>query len=347
MTDNVKKLAAMRAELDKVIAGYDHIKDRLLVALLAGGHPLLRAVPGTAKTTMAKTLKSTVSDAVYARYQMTPDMKPSDIIGVEIYNQKTGDYKTKKGAIIDANFTLLDEINRTTPKTLSATLQPMQEKIVTIGDTTYDLKELLFFIATMNPIEQEGTFSLPEATVDRFMMLLDMRYVSRNDEKKMLRMHVEGTETKVKAVVSVAELLAMREEIAEILRNVSETALDYIVDLARATRPEDEKFAEVHDKPHPEELRILAERGEQPLTVDMLKEIIKLGGSPRTEIWTLRGAAALAYMSGAKNIEPDHVKAIFRDVARGRIIISPHMEFEGYTADKVIDAVLARVPVIR
>jgi MoxR-like ATPase len=223
----------------------------------------------------------------------------------------------------------------------------MQEKMVTIGDTTYNLKELLFFIATMNPVEQEGTFSLPEATLDRFAMLLDMRYVSRNDEKKMLRMHVDETEAQVEPVTTVAELLEMRQEIRRILKNVSEPALDYIVDLARATRPEDEKFNEVHARPHPEELRVLSARNEQPLTVDMLREMIKLGGSPRTEIWTLRCAAAHAFIRGAQNIEPDDVKAVFRDVARGRIMLSPAAEFEGYTSDKVIDAVLARVPVIR
>ena len=347
---NAEKIAAIKVELDKVIAGYDHIKDRTLICLLAGGHVLYRAVPGTAKTTLAKTLKSTVLGARDARYQMTPDMKPSDVVGVEIYNQKTGEFTTKKGPMIGAHFTLLDEINRTTPKTLSATLQAMQEGSVTVGDTTYNLEDLFFVMATMNPVEQEGTFSLPEATLDRFAMLLDMRYVARNDEIKMLKnisVHGRTALTAVQGVLTIEEILAMRSEIEKIAGRASDTVLGYIVDLTRGTRPEDDKFNEVHDKPHAEEARILATRNEQPLTNEMLRNIIMLGASPRCEIWTLHCAAAHAFIQGKDNIDPDDVKAVFRDVARGRILINPVFEQDGYNADKVIDAVLARVPVIR
>lgn len=351
MTNFVEKIAAVKGEIGKVIAGYDHIVNRVLICMLTdGGHVLFRAVPGTAKTTLAKTLKSTVADSVYARYQMTPDMKPTDVLGVEIFNQKTGEYKIKKGPIVGANFTLLDEINRTTPKTLSATLQPMQEGTVTIGDTTFEMPEFAFVLATMNPVEQEGTFPLPEATLDRFAMLLDMRYVSRADEMKMLRniaAHGRGAQNAVAPVITIPEILQMREMVKDIAARASDRVLAYIVDLARATRPEDESFNNVHAQPHPDEARILRARGEEPLTQEMLREMIVLGGSPRTEIWTLHCAAAHAFVRGANNIEPDDVKAVFRDVARGRIVMSPVAVHDGYTSDKVIDAVLARVHVIQ
>jgi len=337
MNEYKAKVDAIMAELDKVIAGYSHVKQQILVCALARGHVLLRAVPGTAKTTLAKTLKSTITNAQDARFQMTPDMKPSDILGVIVYNVKTGEFETKKGQMIGRHIVLLDEINRTTPKTLSATLQAMQEGQVTIGEETFGLQELFFVIATMNPIEQEGTFPLPEATLDRFAMLLDMSYVSRADEIAMAMntvVHGRNATSVVQPVTSVEELLAMREEVEKVAANASETVIRYIVDLTRATRPADENFNKVHS------------REDGFLSADRLQEMIVLGASPRSIIWTLHCAAAYAFINGRSAIEPDDVKKVFRDVCRHRIILSQVAEHEGWTTDKVIDAVLNRVHVI-
>jgi MoxR-like ATPase len=339
MTDYKAKVEAMKSELDKVVSGYDHVKKQVLICLLSRGHVLLRAVPGTAKTTLAKTLRGTVAGATDARFQMTPDMKPSDILGAIVYNVKTGEFENKPGQMVGRNIVLLDEINRTTPKTLSATLQAMQEGTITLGEKTYKLEDLFFVMATMNPVEQEGTFSLPEATLDRFAMLLDMRYVSRADELRMLEnVIVHGTKAQnvIENVVSVEEILEMREAVNAIAANASPTLRAYIVDLGRATRPEDEAFDRVHNS---------RELGEG-LSTQVLKDSISLGGSPRVMIWTLHCAAAHAFISGRQNIEPDDVKAVFRDVARHRIILTQMAEHDGLTADKVIDAVLSRVEVI-
>jgi MoxR-like ATPase len=350
MSDLKTKIDAVKAELGKIVVGYDHVKTQILVCMLAGGHPLLRAVPGTAKTTLAKTLTSAIDGAKVARFQMTPDMKPSDIIGVVVYNAKTNEFEIQTGPMIGANIVLADEINRTTPKTLSAKLQAMQEGTVTIGGKTFKLEDFFFEIATMNPVEQEGTFPLPEAALDRFFMLLDMRYVSRDDEIEMLERIAlimgNGAQDQVKKVVSVEEILAMRKEVVKLAAAASRTVKAYIVDLGRATRPEDDMFFKVHAQPTAEELKQLKEQGEEPLTVDLLKEIIVLGGSPRVEICTLLCAAAKAFMDGDKSVEPDHVKAVFRDVCRHRILLSHVATHDGYTPDKVIDAVLNRVHVI-
>ncbi|HEY9774577.1 MAG TPA: MoxR family ATPase [Planktothrix sp.] len=347
-----EKIDAWRKELDKVISGYDHVKDQVLVALLSRGHVLLRAVPGTAKTTLANTLKSTIEGGVAARFQMTPDMKPSDILGVVVYNAKTAEFETKTGPMVGAHITLFDEINRTTPKTLSATLQAMQEGIVTIGDKTFTLEELFFAIATMNPVEQEGTFPLPEATLDRFAMLLDMQYVSRKDEIAMAKnvaVHGRSAQKGVSKVVSVQDILAMREEVDKIAGNASDTVVKYIVDLCRATRPTDESFDLVHASKNlaaPKGKAVAADAKAQALDAAMLKDIIMLGASPRSIIWTLHCSAAAAFIQGDSNITPDHVKKVFRDVLRHRIMLSQVAEHEGYTSDQVIDAVLSRVPVI-
>jgi len=348
-----EKIDACRKELDKIISGYDHVKEQVLVAMLSRGHVLLRAVPGTAKTTLANTLKSTIDGGAAARFQMTPDMKPSDILGVVVYNAKTAEFDIKPGPMVGANIVLFDEINRTTPKTLSATLQAMQEGIVTIADKTFTLEELFFAIATMNPVEQEGTFSLPEATLDRFAMLLDMQYVSRKDEIAMAKnvaVHGRSAQKAVAKVLSVADILAMREEVDKISASASDTVVKYIVDLCRATRPTDESFDLVHASKN----LAAASKGKaqaadakaQALDAAMLKDIIMLGASPRSIIWTLHCAAAAAFIQGDSNITPDHVKKVFRDVLRHRIILSQVAEHEGYTSDQVIDAVLSRVPVI-
>lgn len=340
-TEYAKKIAAWRAELDKVVSGYDHIKDQLIVAMLAQGHVALRAVPGTAKTTLAKTLSKTIDGAVFARFQMTPDTKPSDILGVEVYNQKDGSFTIKKGKMVGANIVLDDEINRTTPKTLSAKLEAMQEGTITIGGETFKLEDVFFDIATLNPVEQEGTFPLPEATLDRFAMLIDMRYVSRADEIKMLRntaVHGRNAQAKVQTVVSITEIAEMRAQVEELAANASDSLLNYIVDLVRATRPEDESFEKVH---------AVTASGADVLDAAKLRKDIMLGASPRAEIWTLHCAAANAFINGRDAITPDDVKKVFRDVLRHRILLNPVALLQKRTTDQVISAVLERVHVIQ
>jgi MoxR-like ATPase len=329
---NTHKIRALRNELDRVVAGYPDVKEMILVCLLADGHVLLEAVPGTAKTTLANTLQAAIENAVSARIQMTPDLKPTDIVGVEIFDQKTGEFLKRPGPMVGTHILLADEINRTTPKTLSATLQAMQERKVTIGDRTYTLEDLFIMIATMNPVEQEGTYPVPEATLDRFAMKLNMQYVSREDELKMLAntaVHGRSAQSGVKQVVSVEELLEMRAVVKEIAAKATNPVLGYIVDLCRATRPTDGAFDRVHKE-----------------GAEALREQIAFGASPRCEIWTLHGAAALAFIENARFIEPRHVQAVFTHVARHRIILTDAAIYNGATTDDVIEHVLERVKVI-
>jgi MoxR-like ATPase len=336
-TQSFEKIRALRAQLDKVVSGYAHIKDAIIVALLADGHVLLEAVPGTAKTTLVNTLQKAIADSKSARIQMTPDQKPTDILGTEIFNLQSGQFVTRTGPMIGANILLADEINRTTPKTLSATLQAMQERKVTIGNDTFDLEELFIMLATMNPVEQEGTYSVPEATLDRFAVKLIMEYVSRDDEVNMLGntvVHGRDAQSEVEQVISVSDILEMRLAVNEIASRATRSLREYIVDLCRATRPgttveEKAYFDKVHGT-----------------DAALLREQIQYGTSPRAMIWTLHCAAAVAFIEGADHIEPDHVKAVFRNVARHRIILSDLAISEEHNTDEIIDAVLARVPVI-
>ncbi len=329
---NTDKIDALRNELDKVVAGYPDVKKMIIVCLLADGHVLLEAVPGTAKTTLANTLQGAIEGAVSARIQMTPDLKPTDIVGVEIYDQKSGEFIKRPGPMVGTHILLADEINRTTPKTLSATLQAMQERKVTIGDRTYTLEDLFIMIATMNPVEQEGTYPVPEATLDRFAMKLNMQYVSRQDELKMLAntaVHGRSAQAGVAQVISVAELLEMRVAIKQIAAAASDPVLAYIVDLCRATRPSDSSFDQVHKN-----------------DAVVLREQVAFGASPRCEIWTLHAAAALAFIEGTKYIDPQHVQQVFANVARHRIMLTDAAVYNGATTDGVIAKVLERVKVI-
>ncbi len=331
------KVAALRAQLDKVVSGYDEIKDMIIVCLLADGHVLLEAVPGTAKTTLVNTLRTAIEGAKSARIQMTPDLKPTDITGVEVFNQKKQDFVTRMGALITANVVLADEINRTTPKTLSALLEAMQERQVTIGDTTYTLQQLFIMLATQNPVENEGVFPIPEATLDRFLMKLTMKYVSRENEINMLNnvaVHGRKAQSQVEKVVTVEELLEMQALVLEMCAGATRPLLEYIVDLTRATRPGDvndelETFNAVHG-----------------VDAKAMREQIAFGASPRCEISTLHAAAAVAFIAGDDHIEPAHVKRVFRNIARHRIILTDAAIHDGLTTDKVITKVLDRVKVI-
>lgn len=336
-TNLLLKLRAMRDQLDIVVSGYDDIKDMIIVALLADGHVLLEAVPGTAKTTLVNTLTQTVDQAKSARIQMTPDLKPSDITGVEIYHQGRGEFVTRLGPILGANLVLADEINRTSPKTLSALLECMQERRVTISDTTHDAPRLFIIVATENPVESEGVFVLPEATLDRFMIKLPMQYVSRRDEVRMLqniKVHGRKAQTSVKPVISIDELLELQEVVLEMCATTSPALLEYIVDLTRATRPgksaeEVNYFNSVHG-----------------VDADQLREQIAFGASPRCEIAALHCAAALAVVNGATHVEPAHVKLVFHAVANHRIIISDGAAYDGVTTTQIIEKVLRRVAIV-
>lgn len=333
------KALALRAELDTIVSGYDEEKTMIIVCLLADGHVLLEAVPGTAKTTLVNTLRAGIEGSKSARIQMTPDLKPTDITGVEVFNQKLQDFVTRVGAIIGSNILLADEINRTTPKTLSALLEAMQERQVTIGDKTYNLQQLFIMLATQNPVENEGVFPIPEATLDRFLMKLSMKYVSRDHEIAMLRnvaVHGRKAQAKVQKVVSVDELLEMQAMVLEMCSNATLPLVEYIVDLTRATRPgdidnEDEikSFDAVHGKDAKE-----------------LREQISFGASPRCEIATLHSAAAYAFLMGDDHIEPSHVKRVFPHIARHRIILTDAAIHDGVTTNQVVKKVLDRVKVV-
>ena len=300
---------------------------------------LLEAVPGTAKTTLVNTLRSAIDGAKSARIQMTPDLKPTDITGVEVFNQKLQDFVTRLGSIVGSNLLLADEINRTTPKTLSALLEAMQERQITIGDKTYNLQQLFVMLATQNPVENEGVFPVPEATLDRFLMKLTMKYVSREHEIAMLRnvmVHGRKAQSKVQKVVSVDELLEMQVKVLEMCSGATLPLIEYIVDLTRATRPgDDDNEAEIKsfDAVHGTEAKALREQ-------------ISFGASPRCEISTLHAAAAFAYINGDDHIEPSHVKRVFPHIARHRIILSDAAIYDGVTTDKVIKKVLERVKVV-
>lgn len=331
------KALALRAQLDKVVAGYTEIKDMVIVCLLADGHVLLEAVPGTAKTTLVNTLRAAIKDGQSARIQMTPDLKPNDITGMEVFNPAEQKWSTRLGPMVRANLLLADEINRTTPKTLAALLEAMQERQVTIGGVTYTLPALFMMLATRNPLESEGVYPLPEAATDRFLMLLVMNYVSKFDEIKMLHnlsVHGRKAQSDIDPVVSIDELLEMQRAVVAMCERATFSLLEYIVDLTRATRPgrneqEIAYFNAVHGA-----------------DAETLRAQISFGASPRCEIAMLHCAAALAFYSGDRFIEPKHVKAVFDNVARHRIILTDEAIHDGVTPDEVITKVLSRVKVV-
>lgn len=331
------KVLALRAQLDKVVSGYDEIKDMVIVCLLADGHVLLEAVPGTAKTTLVNTLRAAIKDGHSARIQMTPDLKPNDITGMEVFNPADQKWSTRLGPMVTANLLLADEINRTTPKTLAALLEAMQERQVTIGGVTHALPALFMMLATRNPLESEGVYPLPEAATDRFLMLLIMNYVSRFDEFRMLQnlsAHGRKAQANIEPVVTIDELRGMQQAVVELCASATSPLLEYIIDLTRATRPgvdanEIAYFNAVHG-----------------VDAEKLREQISFGASPRCEIATLHCAAALAFFKGDRYIQPSHVKAVFDKVARHRVILTDEALHDGVTTDVVIAKVLDRVKVV-
>jgi len=303
-------------QVAKRVVGQDAMVERLIISLLTGGHVLLEGVPGLAKTLTVRTLAETVH-TTFSRIQFTPDLLPADVVGTQIYDQSTGKFSVKKGPIF-ANIVLADEINRAPAKVQAALLEAMQEKQVTIGGTTYKLDEPFLVLATQNPIEQEGTYPLPEAQVDRFMLKLRVGYPSREEEKEIMRRMAGGAAIVVETVASPQAIMAARKRISELFLDAR--IVDYIVDLVHATRaPADFKLAD-------------------------LVPLIEFGASPRATIALAQSSRAHAFLRGREFVSPDDVKAMAPDVLRHRVLLTYEAEAESVTSDQVVQRVLDAVP---
>jgi MoxR-like ATPase len=305
----------IRQELHERIVGQDLMIDRLLIGVLTGGHVLLEGVPGLAKTLTVRSLAEAM-DASFERIQFTPDLLPADVVGTMIYNQRTGDFLPRRGPIF-ANIILADEINRAPPKVQSALLEAMQEHQVTLGGETHALPKPFLVLATQNPIEQEGTYPLPEAQVDRFMLKLRVSYPQKHEEKEIMR-RMAGRELQpLQRVATAEQLLAARAEVLGVY--MDEKIEDYIVDIVHATREP-------------------AEYGLADVTA-----LIQYGASPRASIYLAQCARAFAYLQGRGYVLPDDVKAIGPDVLRHRIITSFEAEAEEVTSDDLVARIFAAV----
>jgi MoxR-like ATPase len=308
---------AVKQEVGRVIVGQTYLIDRLLIALLCDGHILIEGVPGLAKTLSVSTLARTLG-ASFVRIQFTPDLLPADVTGTQIYNPQDGQFHIRKGPIF-ANIVLADEVNRAPAKVQSALLEAMQERQVSIGGTTFPLPEPFMVLATQNPIESEGTYPLPEAQLDRFMLKAVVKYPSRQEERQILERFENGAQVEVRQVVNVDELLAARRAVQEV--HVNEALRDYIVHLVLATR-------------EPRTYRL-----------DGLAPLIAFGASPRATIYLVQASKAHAFVNGRGYVTPDDVKTIARDVLRHRVIITYEAEAEELTSDDLVQRVLDGVPV--
>jgi MoxR-like ATPase len=297
------------------VVGQEYMIDRLLISLLTGGHVLLEGVPGLAKTLTVRTLAETIATS-FSRIQFTPDLLPADVIGTQIYDQSTGKFMVKKGPIF-ANIILADEINRAPAKVQAALLEAMLEKQVTIGGTTYKLEEPFLVLATQNPIEQEGTYNLPEAQVDRFMLKLHVGYPSRDEEREIMRRMAGGHAIDVRNVASPEAILEARGRIADLY--MDDRIVDYIVDIVHATR-----------EPAAAGLKELA-------------PLIEFGASPRATIALAQASRAHAFLRGRAFVTPDDIKAIAPDVLRHRVLTTYEAEAEEVTSDEIVRRVLATV----
>ncbi|GAB6142936.1 AAA family ATPase [Desulfocicer niacini] len=309
-------ISRVRKEMAKALVGQQKLVDGLLTGLLSGGHVLIEGVPGLAKTSAVKALASTVQ-ADFKRIQFTPDLLPADLVGTEIYRPKMGDFITRKGPLFN-NIILADEINRAPSKVQSALLEAMQEKQVTIGDVTYVLPDPFLVLATQNPIEQEGTYTLPEAQVDRFMLKILIDYPDRNQELEILKKSEFNLPEIIEPVVSPAELKAMTQIIREIY--VDEKLKEYIVDLVFATR-------------HPEKFGM------------DIKNHVAFGASPRATIFLAQAARISAFLQGRAYVTPQDIKTMAPDVLRHRILLSFEAEAAEVTTDDIIQILFDSVPV--
>jgi MoxR-like ATPase len=297
------------------VVGQEYMIDRLLISLLTGGHVLLEGVPGLAKTLTVRTLAETI-DTTFNRIQFTPDLLPADVVGTQVYDQSTGKFLVKKGPIF-ANIILADEINRAPAKVQAALLEAMQEKQVTIGGTTFKLEEPFLVLATQNPIEQEGTYPLPEAQVDRFMLKLRVGYPTRDEEKEIMRRMASGEPIPIDHVATPEAVMAARARIADLY--MDERIMDYIVDIVHATREP-------------------AAAG-----LDDLGPLIEFGASPRATIALAQASRANAFLRGRAFVTPDDVKAIAPDVLRHRVLTTYEAEAEEVTSDDIVTRVLAKI----
>jgi MoxR-like ATPase len=310
-------IPSLKAEIGKVIVGQEYLIDRLIIGMLSNGHVLLEGVPGLAKTLTINTLASAMETS-FQRVQFTPDLLPADLIGTLIYNPKDGDFFTKKGPVF-ANIILADEINRAPAKVQSALLEAMQEHQVTIGDETYKLPEPFLVMATENPLEQEGTYPLPEAQVDRFMLKLNIDYPTRDEERKIMeRMAHTSTDIKVNPVITPAVIMNARKAVDEIY--IDDKIKEYILDIVFATR-EPAKF-----------------------NLD-IADYLRYGASPRATLALTNGARAHAFLQGRGYVTPQDVKSIAPDILRHRIIVSYEAEADELTSDDLIEKLLSEIPV--
>ena len=310
-------LSQIRNGMDRRIVGQKHLVDSLLIALLCNGHILLEGVPGLAKTLAIKTLAQLVS-AKYSRIQFTPDLLPADVIGTLIYSIKKETFEVKKGPIF-ANFVLADEINRAPAKVQSALLEAMQERQVTIGDETFPMDQPFLVMATQNPIEQEGTYPLPEAQTDRFLLKVEIGYPTKNEEKEIIRQNISGHLDPIRPVVTKQDILEVQDIVQKIY--IDEKIENYIVDIVFATR-EPEKYG-----------------------LKDLEGVIAYGASPRASISLALASRAYAFLQGRGYVIPEDVRAVCHDVMRHRIGLTYEAEANNITANDIITSIIDKVEV--
>ena len=318
VSENSSLLVRVRAEMARVIVGQEALIDRLLMALLCNNHVLIEGLPGLAKTLTVTTLAQCL-DATYHRIQFTPDLLPADVVGTMIYNPKTGDFSTKKGPIF-ANIILADEINRAPAKVQSALLEAMQERQVTVGDSTFKLDDPFLVLATQNPVEQEGTYPLPEAQVDRFMFKVKVEYPEKDAELKILRrMASSAPALQVNSVLKPTDVKRLRELTDSIF--MDEKIESYIVDLVDASR-------------HPDQYGLKD-----------IQELIRYGASPRATIFLAMASKAQAFIEGRAYVTPQDVKSVAKDVLRHRIMVTYEAEAEEVTSEQIVQKLLDTVKV--
>jgi MoxR-like ATPase len=321
LNERIEKQSAFVTNLmmgmDQVIVGQKHLVESLLIGLLSDGHVLLEGVPGLAKTLAIKTLASLI-DAKYSRIQFTPDLLPADVVGTMIYSQKDETFMVKKGPIF-ANFVLADEINRAPAKVQSALLEAMQERQVTLGKETFKLPEPFLVLATQNPIEQEGTYTLPEAQVDRFMLKVVIDYPKQEEEKLIIRQNINGDKFNVRPILKAEEILEARKVVRDVY--LDEKIERYIVDIVFATR-------------YPSKYGL-----------NELKEMISFGGSPRASINLALAARTYAFIKRRGYVIPEDVRAVAHDVLRHRIGLTYEAEASNITSDEIVSKILNKIEV--
>lgn len=310
-------LQGLRNEVNKVMVGQEILVDRVLVALLADGHILLEGVPGLAKTLLIKSVAQAIQ-AQFARIQFTPDLLPADLLGTQVYSPKTGEFSIHRGPLF-ANLILADEINRAPGKVQSALLEAMQERQITLANTTHSLGDLFLVLATQNPIEQEGTYPLPEAQVDRFMLKVIVTYPSRNEERLIMDRMTSATLPNVRPVLEPTDILRARQAVKQIY--VDDKIKEYILDIIQATR--------------------------NPASIGLadLKNLIAFGASPRASIYLVEAARAHAFLKGRGFVTPEDIKQLAPDILRHRIITTYEAEAEEITSTTIIQQILDQVEV--